>query len=304
MTVNIKLAERTEEIEGVFRLRHQVMAEEEGYLDASLDGRFFDRFDAYPTTGNVIAVVGNEVVGAIRFIEESAAGTTAEEFFDFRPFLPPGARPAASSMLVVAREYRKIPRLVFALNGMGYYWAISRGITHILAPANPERRGPFEAVGHRVVAPEFLHERKKLPVLPMILELAELRDRFLAFVQRQRLTGWLDTFHRQFHAAGEVIVRKGEPGEFAFVVIEGRAVVSDTVHGREEVLAEVGPGELFGETALLVSGPRTATVVAATDVDLMVLNREDLRRALRRDPDFAESLLRLLAERLANLQRR
>jgi N-acyl-L-homoserine lactone synthetase len=300
MSVRIKLAETTEELDAVFRLRHRVLVEEEGYVRGVPEGRLSDRFDAYPTTANVIAVVEGQVVGAIRFMEASAAGTSADEFFDFRPHLPPGARIASSSMLVVARAYRKVPRLVFALNGMGYSWAAARGVTHLLAPANPQRRAAFEAVGHKVVAPEFFHRRKQLPVLPMILEVDAMGDRFLAFVRRQGLLRGHDAFDHQFHVAGEDIVQPGAPGECAFVVLDGHAAV---LGGDAKLLGKLGPGELFGGAALFLERPSATTVRALTDVDLLVLSREALSRFARSGRLLAEGLVRLLAVRLARLRR-
>jgi hypothetical protein len=58
-------------------------------------------------------------------------------------------------MAVVEKEHRGIPRLTFALFAMGFYWAASRGITHVLASANPERQESFAKSGYRTVAPEL-----------------------------------------------------------------------------------------------------------------------------------------------------
>lgn len=301
MAVRIKLAETTAELDAVFRLRHQVMVEEEAYMPPRRDERIYDRFDAYPTTANVVAIVEERIVGSIRFIEETYAGTTAEEYFDFHPFLPPGARPCASSLLVVARDYRHVPRLTFAMNGMGYYWSLKRGLTHVLAPANPERRDAFIRSGHKVVAPEFFHSSKKLPVLPMILALDELEDRFLSFVTRQGIRQILDAFERQFHIKGEAVVRQGEAGANAYVIVDGIAdvVVTDEAGGSRDVKS-LAPGDLFGEVALLTDLPRTASVVARTDLDLMVLTRDAFRAQLRADPLIAERLLNLVARRMAS----
>ena len=57
VTVRIRLARTTDELDQVFALRHRVMVDEEGYMPAQPDGRLADRFDAYPTTANVIALV-------------------------------------------------------------------------------------------------------------------------------------------------------------------------------------------------------------------------------------------------------
>jgi MFS family permease len=70
--------------------------------------------------------------------------------------------------------------------------------------------------------------------------------------------------------AGETIVRKGEPGDTFFVIAEGRAEVL-----LEGGLRELGPGEFFGEIALLRDVPRTATVLAKTNGELLELSRDD-----------------------------
>ncbi len=296
MTVRIRLARTTDELDQVFALRHRVLVEEEGYLPAQPDSRLADRFDAYPTTANVIALVDDRVVGAVRLVERTPAGTSADEFFDFRPYLPPDARDVAGGMLVLERAHRSTPRLVFAMLGMGYYWAIGRGATHIIAPANPERRAALLRSGYRAVADEFLDEHKALPTLPMILALDDLEDRALAFLRRQRIDHWLRSSERQFHAPGEHVLRRGDAGDAAYVIIDG--TVSVLGRGGEQ-LGELGPGELFGELALLTACSRTADVVARTELDLMVLDRESFRTQLRTDPEAGERIVELLAGRMA-----
>jgi len=70
--------------------------------------------------------------------------------------------------------------------------------------------------------------------------------------------------------AGDVVFAQGDPGGDFYLVATGRVGV---VHDGEQV-AELGPGESFGEIALLRSVPRTATVTALTDVTLQALERE------------------------------
>src|SRR4051812_30564617 len=67
--------------------------------------------------------------------------------------------------------------------------------------------------------------------------------------------------------AGTDLVREGEPGDALFVIIDGKAVVR-----REGVdVNEVGPGAYFGELAIIDGEPRSATVVAQTDVRVAVI---------------------------------
>jgi CRP-like cAMP-binding protein len=95
-------------------------------------------------------------------------------------------------------------------------------------------------------------------------------------------------------SAGTTIVRAGNAGEEFFVLLNG------TVEVRHEgaVLAKLGPGQPFGELALLDPGPRTADVVATGDVTLGVLTRPKFRLLLEAVPGVAEGMLAFLAHRL------
>jgi len=76
--------------------------------------------------------------------------------------------------------------------------------------------------------------------------------------------------------AGDVLIREGEPGRRFYVVTAGRAIV--TRDGA--TIAERGPGDYFGEVALLLDQPRNATVTAVTDLRVFVLERDEFLRVL------------------------
>jgi len=101
-------------------------------------------------------------------------------------------------------------------------------------------------------------------------------------------------------ARDDKLVRRGDPGNEMFVVRSGevRVPVVDAV-GRERFVAELGPGDLFGEMALMTGDPRSADVVAATDVTVLVLSKPSFSALLHQAPSVAEVLTRILAERLA-----
>ena len=67
------------------------------------------------------------------------------------------------------------------------------------------------------------------------------------------------------------------------------------------VLAELGPGGFFGEMSLLDDHPRSASAIAVTDTDCTLLTKWDLHHELRTHPRLALSLLRLLSERIREL---
>ena len=91
---------------------------------------------------------------------------------------------------------------------------------------------------------------------------------------------------------GEVLFQAGEPGESLFIVRSGsiELFIKDTV-GQKIVLTIAEQGRLFGELSLLDSGPRTATAVALSETELLVLDRDDLLLLFQKRPDAALSML-------------
>jgi CRP/FNR family cyclic AMP-dependent transcriptional regulator len=86
--------------------------------------------------------------------------------------------------------------------------------------------------------------------------------------------------------AGEQLILEGDFGYQLFAIREGRAEVT---HEGEQ-LAELGPGDVFGEIGLLVTGRRTASVTALTPMRLLVLFDRDFRRIERLLPEFGALL--------------
>jgi glucose-6-phosphate 1-dehydrogenase len=95
-------------------------------------------------------------------------------------------------------------------------------------------------------------------------------------------------------AAGDVIVQKGEPGSDMYLIVRGEVEVLD---GKGKVMATLRDGDCFGEVALLLSEPRTATVRAKTVCDLFVLEKADFCRILRDQQQFAHALEAIARER-------
>jgi CRP/FNR family cyclic AMP-dependent transcriptional regulator len=94
--------------------------------------------------------------------------------------------------------------------------------------------------------------------------------------------------------AGKVLVTEGSAGTEFFVIVDGKARV--TRRGRK--VAELGPGQFFGELALLDRAPRNATVVAETPMELLVLGQREFAALIDEVPGLAHKLLAGLARRL------
>lgn len=99
--------------------------------------------------------------------------------------------------------------------------------------------------------------------------------------------------------AGRVLVEEGTTGREAFVIIHGQATVKR--NGRK--VAVLGPGNHFGELALLDGGPRTATVVADTPMTLLVLGQRELNGVLDEVPGLAHKLMASMAQMIRSLDR-
>ena len=98
---------------------------------------------------------------------------------------------------------------------------------------------------------------------------------------------------------GRTLFNEGDPGDRLYVVTEGKIKLGRTApDGRENLLAILGPGEMFGELSLFDPGPRTATATAVTDATLVGVGHDDLQPWLTGRPEVAAHLLRALAQRL------
>jgi CRP/FNR family transcriptional regulator, cyclic AMP receptor protein len=99
--------------------------------------------------------------------------------------------------------------------------------------------------------------------------------------------------------ADHTIVREGDPGDAFYVVLAGQAKV--ITNGK--VVNRVRPGDHFGEISLLDGGPRSATVTPETPMTLLILTRQNFRKALKDDPDIARRLLESLARQVRRTTR-
>jgi len=98
---------------------------------------------------------------------------------------------------------------------------------------------------------------------------------------------------------GDILFREGDQGDRLYVIGEGKIKLGLTsVDGRENLLAVLGPGEMFGELSLFDPGPRTATATAIAETQLIALGHEDLDSFLLGRPAVAKNLLTALARRL------
>lgn len=113
----------------------------------------------------------------------------------------------------------------------------------------------------------------------------------------EELTAAAASFRHLHYSTGERIIQEGEPGDSFFVIDRGEVEVSKTLAGARRTLARLMEGQFFGEMALLTGERRSATVVAASDVDVFMLDKAGFEKVLVANPSIAVEISTILSER-------
>jgi CRP-like cAMP-binding protein len=135
------------------------------------------------------------------------------------------------------------------------------------------------------------HSREALESLRVIPLFSDVGDEHL-----ERVADHL--IERRF-PKHKTIVEEGLPGDYMYVIREGRVQVSKlSDDGREKILEFLDAGDFFGEMSLLDDAPRSATVRALSDTRILALSRADFLNVMRRSPDVAMAVVQELTRRL------
>ena len=137
-------------------------------------------------------------------------------------------------------------------------------------------------VDGRIMSDVVLHDALRICEFLRPIEL------FKALTPRQ-LTDVAERMSKRHYAAGETIIREGDPGEEFFLISDGEVEVIRVGHE----VARLGPGDFFGEVALISGEPRNATVVAEGGVDTYVLGKTDFETALATSQSLRDQLYRV-----------
>jgi NTE family protein len=118
-----------------------------------------------------------------------------------------------------------------------------------------------------------------------------------AALPAKKLNAFIRHSDRRFVHRGEVLVRQGEPSDALYFVISGRFTARH--ENAVESFAEIGPGQPIGEIGFFADVPRTATVVALRDSEVLTITREHFRQLGDSSPNIHEAVIVSLANRLA-----
>ncbi|MDR2734183.1 MAG: Crp/Fnr family transcriptional regulator [Spirochaetota bacterium] len=102
----------------------------------------------------------------------------------------------------------------------------------------------------------------------------------------------------------DVIFLEYEPGDSFYLIQSGRVKILKVVKDAEKLLDILGPGDIFGEMAILEDAPRSASAVAVDDVKLLLFRKENFDVILQSNPAMALKLLKIFAKRIYDQRRR
>jgi len=299
MPIKISIAKTPACIDTVFKLRHSVFCYQEKSFQAQTDQRLFDIYDTFSTTHNLIVTTENKIVGSLRLSLDSDMGVPADEFYDFRSFIPTeNTKIMGCGMYCVTEEYRGTS-MALSMILMASYFAFSHQVTHVIAPINPAIAKLLSRVGFKILGEEIVEPKTGLTILPTLLDMNDLNDFFFKFVQQNELQNFLGAYECVFYKAGEYVVQLGEQGSSAFVIIEGEVdvVLEDDSHP----LTSLKSGDVFGELALLTDSTRAASVIATTDLRVMSLSKEVFMKYLVENPTEAVGFMKNMGMRMKSL---
>lgn len=98
--------------------------------------------------------------------------------------------------------------------------------------------------------------------------------------------------------SGHTVYAEGDPGDCMYIIISGKVKIGRLSRDGENLLAVMGPSEMFGEMSTFDPGPRTARATTVTEVRALWIGRDALRALMFDHPAIADQLLRVLARRL------
>jgi len=130
-------------------------------------------------------------------------------------------------------------------------------------------------------------EVQTLRQIPIFAGVAPAKLKLLAFAS-----------DRVSYRTGETLFRQGDPGDAAYVILEGRADILAEADAGQIKIAELEDNAIVGEIAILCDVSRTATVRAAAPLEALRIRKDDFLKLLADYPDMMFEILRSLAQRL------
>ncbi len=322
MPIRIKVAQNAKEIDDALWLRHEVFVVEDGKFGGKpIHGhRLVDRFDAFPSAYHVVAYEGTEPVAAMRLLKDSEAGMPVDELYDFTEYrrqavageIPASSAPEVAStvpvqfgsagMLAIRANWRRRRDVIRAMFRMAATVCHRYGATHILVVVNHETAGMYRRLGFTQLSDKIWNEEIGNHVIPLVGTTEQFLSWAFGDLPDTALSAFQDSFERMVYRAGEIVFFEGDVGEHAYVVDSGEIrIARKRTTGEELTLAHLNRGDLFGELALIDDQPRSASATAASDSELMTLDRATFQAQLQVNPERCRRLFRIFSARMRSM---
>lgn len=140
-------------------------------------------------------------------------------------------------------------------------------------------------------------KKKETGAIASILEKIEI----FSPLSKQETTNLAKKFILGYFARGEKLIGQGDEGSTFFIIKEGRVSVNVRVGEAMKKIKELEAGDFFGEMSLLTNERRSATIIAEEETEVLILDRDDFARILKRKPVIAERISKILAQRKLEL---
>ncbi|MDO8432337.1 MAG: mechanosensitive ion channel family protein [Candidatus Binatus sp.] len=156
---------------------------------------------------------------------------------------------------------------------------------------------PFPIRTIKMQPGDGVEQRDQMLERELISELRQVE--FLKGLPDEELRVLLPTIAVRQFGAGEMLVRQGDQGETLYIIRSGVVdVIAHTPDGNSRLLAQLTATNYFGEGTLMTGEPRTADIRAASDVEVIEMDREGLRRLFKEHPEAATQISEIVAARM------
>jgi hypothetical protein len=303
MPISIFLVNSAEQLDRVFQLRYDVYTKEEKRFPEHPSERIFDRFDCFPGTFSVLAVdrEAGTAVGTVRFAMRGTVGLPSDSFYDFGPVVSRLDGPVATmGMLAVRKQSRHHRGVLAGLLKVAWRKLRAAGAQHIVAPVSPDAEPLLLTMGAQHVGAPFDYGHPPVRMTPIHLDMRRLRPGFREDTMDPQGILFEDFHERRLYRRGEVVFNQGDIDENAYLIIRGTAEVEIPAPATNTY--PLGPGEIFGELALLDGDSQPVSVRAQSRMlDVAVIPRDQFQHRLTTNIEFGARMLRILGRRTRRL---
>ena len=116
-------------------------------------------------------------------------------------------------------------------------------------------------------------------------------------------SSFIERFGKKYNK-GEIVFCEYEPGDSFYFLLRGRVKITKISSDTEKILDILEPGQLFGEMAILEEAPRSATIVALDDIQVLEFNKSNFQTFMTTKPEMGIQLLKIFARRIYDQKRR